>query len=367
MIRGKENMKKIMLILVVGFLVFSGLGAVTVARTCQKINHAPDAPLITGPHFVRPGTHEWIFKATDFDGDDVYYYIDWGEGKFDDWFGPFESCEEVTRNHTFVDYGDVTIMAQAKDIHGAIGEVGTLEVTISKSSQQSTTGSSSQNIISIAPSSRTLINNGTLSGYVNDTSENPIEGALVRVHFHGTYEEDYSDSKGYYHVTNIPICYCLKNTTCSKERYKTEWVLLSIVEDTTYDFILTPINNPPETPEIDGPISPKIGVEYDYIFYTTDPDGDDVSYYIEWGDGAVTDWIGPYASGEEVCVSHTWTKKGIYLLRCKAKDHPYEAESDWLEVLIRVPPRIRATVSQISQQLSNTVFFQMLQRLPNNR
>jgi hypothetical protein len=107
-------------------------------------------------------------------------------------------------------------------------------------SQQSTTGSSSQSVINIVPSSRTLINNGTLSGYVNDTSGNPIDGALVRVHFHGTYEEDYSDENGYYHVTNIPICYCMKNCTCSKEGYKTEWVLLGITENTTYDFILYP-------------------------------------------------------------------------------------------------------------------------------
>lgn len=71
---------------------------------------------------------------------------------------------------------------------------------------------------------------------------NPIEGARVRVYFHGTYEENYSDSSGYYHVTNIPICYCLKNATASKEGYKTEWVLLGINENTTYDFVLTPID-----------------------------------------------------------------------------------------------------------------------------
>jgi len=90
----------------------------------------------------------------------------------------------------------------------------------------------------------TTINEGTLSGYVTDTSMNPIEGAKIRVNFHGTYEENYSDAFGYYHVTNIPICYCLKNATCSKEGYKTEWVLLSIDEDTTYDFVLTSLSIP---------------------------------------------------------------------------------------------------------------------------
>jgi len=83
------------------------------------------------------------------------------------------------------------------------------------------------------------INYGSLSGYVNDISDNPIEGALVRVYFHETFEEAYSDEDGYYFVDSIPICYCYKNATCSKEGYKTEWVLLAIYENTKHDFVLT--------------------------------------------------------------------------------------------------------------------------------
>jgi hypothetical protein len=87
--------------------------------------------------------------------------------------------------------------------------------------------------------STSSINKGSLSGYVNNTLMSPINGALVRVHFHETYEEDYTDSSGYYHVTNIPICFCLKNATASKLGYTTEWILLPIDEDTNYDFVLT--------------------------------------------------------------------------------------------------------------------------------
>ena len=102
------------------------------------------------------------------------------------------------------------------------------------------------NIKSDANISTILLNDGNLSGYVNNTLMNPIEGVRVRVHFHGTYEEDYTDSSGYYHVTNIPICYCLKNATASKEGYETEWVLLGIVENTTYDFVLTSLDPIPD-------------------------------------------------------------------------------------------------------------------------
>jgi len=87
-----------------------------------------------------------------------------------------------------------------------------------------------------------LTQEANLSGYVTDSFMNPINAALVRVYFHGTYEENYSNSLGYYHVTHIPLCYCVKNATCSKQGYRTEWVLLSISENTTYDFILTSLN-----------------------------------------------------------------------------------------------------------------------------
>ena len=83
---------------------------------------------------------------------------------------------------------------------------------------------------------------GTLSGYVSDPVMNPLEGARVRVYFHNTSRENYSDKNGYFHVTDIPICYCIKNATCSKEGYMSVWVYLTICENTTYDFVLTPYN-----------------------------------------------------------------------------------------------------------------------------
>ena len=93
----------------------------------------------------------------------------------------------------------------------------------------------------VGTASKTKVNNGSLSGYVTDPYMNPIEKARVRVYFHETYEENYTDSFGYYNVTNIPICYCLKNATASKGGYTTEWVLLAIGENTTNDFILAPL------------------------------------------------------------------------------------------------------------------------------
>jgi hypothetical protein len=97
-----------------------------------------------------------------------------------------------------------------------------------------------------------------------------------------------------------------------------------------------PVNNPPETPTIDGPTNGKIGVKYDYTVSTTDPDGDDVYYCVNWSDDTGEVCIGPFASGEEVTVSHTWSVKGTYIIKVKARDI-YDAESDWGTLQVKMP------------------------------
>ena len=87
-------------------------------------------------------------------------------------------------------------------------------------------------------------------------------------------------------------------------------------------------NNPPNPPEIDGPTSPKVGEEYTWTFYSEDPEVDNISYYVEWGDGNSSGWSYYVESGQQMCFSHKWEEKIPKYLRVKAKDI-YEAESDW--------------------------------------
>jgi len=67
-------------------------------------------------------------------------------------------------------------------------------------------------------------------------------------------------------------------------------------------------NVPPNAPTINGPPSGRARVKYEYMFVTTDPNGDDVYYYIDWGDNINSEWIGPYHSGEEITMNHTWSR-----------------------------------------------------------
>lgn len=130
-------MKKTMPILAIfvgGVLILSGFGVATgITKQTTLDNHPPEKPEIDGPLIVSPGTHEWTFRAIDPDGDNLSYQIDWDKGEFDDWFGPFKSGENITRNHTYPIYDIVIIKARAKDIHGAIGGWGYIKIEIPKS------------------------------------------------------------------------------------------------------------------------------------------------------------------------------------------------------------------------------------------
>ncbi|PNX49997.1 MAG: hypothetical protein BV456_08170 [Thermoplasmata archaeon M8B2D] len=104
-------------------------------------------------------------------------------------------------------------------------------------------------------------------------------------------------------------------------------------------------NNPPNKPIINGPLSGKIDTEYTYIFKATDPDGDKIQLYINWGDGNIDEWIGPYQSDEEVNISHIWTKQGKYTIKAKAKDD-FGYESEWSESLIVTMPRLKQILNR---------------------
>jgi hypothetical protein len=118
------------------------------------------------------------------------------------------------------------------------------------------------------------------------------------------------------------------------------------------------INNPPLVPEINGPAKAEPGIEYEFSFSTSDPEGDDVFYYIVWDDGYIEKWIGPHASGEIVNISHTYANMGSYIIKAKAKD-PFNEESDFAEFEIEIP---RFRIPKIS--LSN-YFERFLNMFPN--
>ncbi len=98
-------------------------------------------------------------------------------------------------------------------------------------------------------------------------------------------------------------------------------------------------NTPPEQPQRpSGKTSGNAGSTYLYSTVTTDVEEDQVFYMWDWGDGNFSDWLGPFASGVTSTAQHSWTTKGTYSIRVKAKD-AYGAESNWSEPLAVTMPR----------------------------
>lgn len=95
-------------------------------------------------------------------------------------------------------------------------------------------------------------------------------------------------------------------------------------------------NYAPIKPKIIGPKKGDPHIQYNFRFNSTDPNGEDIYYSIEWGDGNVTGWLGPYSSGEEISLNHTWTTEEKFTVRAKAKDI-YDDESEWSNHVINLP------------------------------
>jgi len=191
-------------------LIAAALGEL--AQVC-KLNTPPEKPTLNGQSEGIEG-EELTFYATstDFDGDDLYYEFDWGDGTTSHWIGPYESGETMEASYAWTEMGEYHVLVRAKDTNNSNGE--------------------------------------------------------------------WSD----------PLTVTIN------------------------------VNLPPEKPSISGPKIAKAGKTLDFTFQSSDPEGFDLYYHINWKDGTTEDYIGPYASGEEVVISHTYMKSGTYNILVHAKD-----------------------------------------------
>ena len=94
-------------------------------------NSEPTPPLISGSTVGKPEiSYNYSFTAVDNDNDRIYYYVDWDDGQFTDWVGPYDSGEAVTLEHSWVEKGTYEIKAKAKDTHNKESDWGTLKINI---------------------------------------------------------------------------------------------------------------------------------------------------------------------------------------------------------------------------------------------
>jgi hypothetical protein len=122
----------------------------------------------------------------------------------------------------------------------------------------------------------------------------------------------------------------------------TEYTLTGLTEGTTYYFAATAYdtldnesgysteivytisapNNAPATPSRPtGPTSGYTQTNYNYSTSATDPDGDDLVYKYNWGDGTSSNW-------GAATRSHSWSSAGNFCVKARAKDE-YDELSGW--------------------------------------
>lgn len=99
-----------------------GTGIFTVYITVigGETNEPPEIPEISGPTNIKTDkSYDYSFQTKDPDENDVYFYIDWGDGNIEEWIGPCSSGEPEVLSHTWTQEGTYTIKAKAKDINDA--------------------------------------------------------------------------------------------------------------------------------------------------------------------------------------------------------------------------------------------------------
>ncbi len=119
-----------------GLLLVSGVAAGTLLpKNSVTENHRPEAPTITGPTSVKIGNgYTWSFNSTDPDGDNLTYYVDWGDvcgGA--EWHGPYPPSVAIDMDHIYMAENILLINSMAVDEHGQESNMTYFQVNITKS------------------------------------------------------------------------------------------------------------------------------------------------------------------------------------------------------------------------------------------
>ena len=97
----------------------------------------------------------------------------------------------------------------------------------------------------------------------------------------------------------------------------------------------TLVSSPPESPQIQILTDPVYNQETQIEISSVDEDNDNISFYIDWGDGQTTEWTETIPSAETMTLTHTWIRPGNYEIRAKARDE-HQVVGPWGNEIIFV-------------------------------
>jgi hypothetical protein len=194
-----------------------------------------------------------------------------------------------------------------------------------------------------------------------ETSVNMLENMLIPSmdYFRDICNETHQE--GYYPTDYSLVC-DLKNLIVNIYPYHNfeNRIILNLTEELnkgyhniTINSFFEPIdNNPPSSPILDGPKRCKVNKEYVFTASSSEPDGDDIFYLFDWGDGNNSGWF----RSNKAVLSYSWKSSSIYNIKVKTCDQ-YGRESEWTNLEITIPK------NKSLYELS-TLFFKLFKRFP---
>jgi hypothetical protein len=198
-------------------------------------------------------------------------------------------------------------------------------------------------------------------GYITDSiNGNPIKNASIDLDWrdnqgHYDWNDTQSSNSGFY---LIKVAAGNVRVSVNAEGYfnnYTDWYFILENEILWINISLLPnlTNYPPTIPYINGSINGTAGKKYYYTFKARDLDGDNILFFIDWGDNN-TEWTEYNESGKAIIVDHVWKKKGTYTITAKAIDI-HGAESKWGTLRISMPFSHQLYQSETTQLTQKSV------------
>jgi hypothetical protein len=84
-------------------------------------------------------------------------------------------------------------------------------------------------------------------------------------------------------------------------------------------------NYPPLTPSLIVPDIAQRGDSVRARIFSYDKDSDSLYFFVEWGDGTESDWVGPVPSASDYDVFHAYGDTGVFGVLAKARDATHES------------------------------------------
>lgn len=165
-------------------------------------------------------------------------------------------------------------------------------------------------------------------GWYMSNDATMFSGDFIEMQFKALYQDGHQKTGP---MMAFSKYYFIDAATNSSNPYRAYWEYcwreINLIGDPETP-LLTQRVSPPATPSTpSGPASGYVYTSYSYTTSTTDPEGDNIYYQFDWGDGT-TSTVGPYASGVVATAYHQWGRPVSYQVRVRAKD-VFDAWSGW--------------------------------------